>query len=438
MKLGKINFNNDIDYETNEEKKFKITRGMVIIGVAILLVVLILVIIIINFINSNKKETYTQRDFLSLESRMEEEAPLYILQKQVVLTENDYKIDLNDLLTDTGGTINSSKNPVVNICKGYVLAKKIDSESYDAFISCGKYYTTTGFVSNDKENITTTTKKAKDTEKPNLLLIGEKNITINMGQSYNEPGFSATDNIDGDVTAKVKVVGSVDTTKPGEYKLSYSVSDSSGNLAEEKRVIKVIETTTKAPTTSNNLTTTTRVTTTTRRVVTTTKTTTVPKIAPTITLYGSKVITLYVGDSYKDPGYSAIDCMGANITSKVDVSGSVNTKVATTYYINYSVTDKYGNKAVATRTVIVKTKNIPVTGISLSPNTVELQKGQTKKISVYITPSNATDKTITWTSSNNSIATISSGVITGRSKGSAIITATTSNGKSYAVRVEVK
>lgn len=437
--MGRINFNNDVQYDT-DDKKFKLTRGMLIVGASVLVGIIILIIIIVSVINSNKKDKITEAEFLKLESRMEEEASLYVFQKQIILDENPYKIPLKELLTENSGTIDSSKNPAARVCDGYVIAKKIDSEIYDAYISCGDMYETSGYVSNDSVEKTTTTKRKKDTEKPNLILIGDKNITLRQGDIYTEPGYSAIDNIDKDITSKVVVAGNVDTSVAGEYNLKYTVSDSSGNVAEERRVIKVIgSTTTTRPTTTQIRTTTTRrVTTTTTKKVTTTKKEETPKIPPTITLYGSRIITLYVGDKYKDPGYSAKDCMGADITTSVIVSGAVNTKVATTYYITYSVTDKYGNKSVATRTIIVKTKVIPVEGISISPNYVELQKGQTKKLEVYINPSNATNKKITWTSSNNSIATISNGVVTANAKGVAIITATTTNGKSYSVRVEVK
>ena len=130
--------------------------------------------------------------------------------------------------------------------------------------------------------------------------------------------------------------------------------------------------------------------------------------------------------------------MGKNITSSVKVSGSVNTKVATTYYITYSVTDRFGNKATATRTIIVKPKNISVQGISITPNFIVMKKGESKKLTVSITPSDATDKTLVWSSSNNSVATISNRTIYAKAKGSATITARTVNGKEYSVKVNVE
>lgn len=440
--MSKINYNTDVEYDTEKEKKFRITRGMAILAGIILIILIILIIVIVNMVNKKRENTYTDDDFSLLERRMEEEAPIYVDQKQVVLTEEEYRIDLDELLMENGGTIDSSRVKAVNVCEGYVIAKKLKTQTYEPYISCGDLYTTSGYITNDIEEEKTTI-TTKDTQAPNIVLKGSKVVNIRSGEAYTEHGFVAIDNIDGDITSRVKVNGTVDTNKAGQYTLIYIVSDESGNVSEKKRIINVVNDGTTTIATTTRVTTTlatTRPATTTKKITTQKKSTTtsVPKVAPTITLYGSRIITLYVGDTYRDPGYSATDCMGANITADVDVTGSVNTRVATTYYINYAVTDKYGNKAITTRTIIVKVKKVPVSGISISPNNVILSPGTSRKLEVFISPSNATNKTIVWTSSNNSVATISDGVITARAKGVATITAKTSNEKSYSVRVEVK
>ncbi|MDR4341804.1 immunoglobulin-like domain-containing protein, partial [Bacillus thuringiensis] len=50
-------------------------------------------------------------------------------------------------------------------------------------------------------------------------------------------GVSANDNVDGDITSKIEVVGSVDTNKVGTYDITYKVKDSSNN--ETLKTIKV-------------------------------------------------------------------------------------------------------------------------------------------------------------------------------------------------------
>ena len=77
----------------------------------------------------------------------------------------------------------------------------------------------------------------------------------------------------------------------------------------------------------------------------------------------------------------------------------------------------------------VKSKAIPVTGISLNKTTLSLSSGDSETLYATITPSNATDQTVSWTSSNTSVATVSSaGLVTAKTVGNATITATTTDG----------
>ena len=73
-------------------------------------------------------------------------------------------------------------------------------------------------------------------------------------------------------------------------------------------------------------------------------------------------------------------------------------------------------------------EKIAVTGVSLSDSSISLDAGDTYTLTATITPSDATTKTVTWTSSNTTVATVSSGVVTGKSDGTATITATTKDG----------
>lgn len=422
------------EYDDGEKKKFQLTRGMVILA-AIILVAIIVIIIVLVSVKNNKKPEYTTEDFAKLESRMEEEAPTYLSQKNIELTGEETKIDLKDLLDKNGGSIDSSKVKAVNVCDGYVIAKKIETEKYDAYIKCGDLYTTSGYVSNDSKEVKKTTTTKKDTEKPVITIIGESEITINQGSEYKDSGAKANDNIDGDLTSKIKTTSTVDVKNSGTYVVTYTVSDKAGNKAEAKRKVIVVATpTTTVRTTtksSSNVKTTTRA----RVTVTTTQRVTTP---PTITLRGSTVVEINAGTQYTDPGYSATDAKGTDITASVTVSGNINTNVAGTYTLRYSVTDSYGNSASKTRTIRVKSTYVALQGITLTPNTVSLSVGQSKTLSIYFNPTNATNKSVTWSSSNPSVATISNGTITAKSKGTATITASGADGRKAYVSVTVK
>ncbi len=81
--------------------------------------------------------------------------------------------------------------------------------------------------------------------------------------------------------------------------------------------------------------------------------------APVITLNGASTITLYVGDVYTEAGAKATDTKDGDLTSRIIITGTVNTKVAGTYTITYTVSDSTGNTSTAKRTVNVIAKQKP-------------------------------------------------------------------------------
>lgn len=88
------------------------------------------------------------------------------------------------------------------------------------------------------------------------------------------------------------------------------------------------------------------------------------KVAPVITLNGASTINLTVGATYTEQGAKATDDRDGDITAKIITtvsSGKVNTAVAGTYIVTYTVSDTAGNTATATRTVKVTTPTTPTT-----------------------------------------------------------------------------
>lgn len=72
--------------------------------------------------------------------------------------------------------------------------------------------------------------------------------------------------------------------------------------------------------------------------------------------------------------------------------------------------------------------NVPVTGVSLDKSTTSIEVGQTDTLAATVSPSNATDQSVTWSTSNSSVATVSNGVVTAVSAGTATITVSTTDG----------
>ncbi|WP_046745733.1 S8 family serine peptidase [Kordia zhangzhouensis] len=72
-----------------------------------------------------------------------------------------------------------------------------------------------------------------DTVAPVITLNGAATINLTVGDSFTDPGATATDNIDGDLTSNIVVTGSVNTSVEGTYTLNYNVSDAAGNAATQ-------------------------------------------------------------------------------------------------------------------------------------------------------------------------------------------------------------
>ncbi len=102
--------------------------------------------------------------------------------------------------------------------------------------------------------------------------------------------------------------------------------------------------------------------------------------------------------------------------------------------VTAEVTTQDGNHiAVCTVTVSGSGGNIPVTGVTVSPTNSTLNINQTVDLNETVSPNNATNKSVTWSSSNTNIATVNnSGLVRAVAEGSAVITVSTQDGNKTA------
>lgn len=92
-----------------------------------------------------------------------------------------------------------------------------------------------------------------------------------------------------------------------------------------------------------------------------------------------------------------------------------------------------------TKTTTTKPTTVDVTGIQINENIETLEVGNNKVLTATITPDNATNKSITWKSSDESTATISTtGELIAKKSGIVDITATSSNGKTSSIKINIK
>ena len=86
----------------------------------------------------------------------------------------------------------------------------------------------------------------------------------------------------------------------------------------------------------------------------------------------------------------------------------------------------------ATCTVIVEAKNIPATGVTLDKTSYEMTEGDEFTLTATVNPENATNKNVSWSSSNTSVATVDNGKVTALKEGTATITVKTEDGNKTA------
>lgn len=103
------------------------------------------------------------------------------------------------------------------------------------------------FIGDEYTNASTLVSVASTTESitvgsntaPTISLIGGSPVVVNQGSVYGEPGYTASDAEDGDLTGSVVVTGTVDTGTVGSYELTYSVTDSGSLTATTTRTVEV-------------------------------------------------------------------------------------------------------------------------------------------------------------------------------------------------------
>jgi peptidoglycan/xylan/chitin deacetylase (PgdA/CDA1 family) len=177
----------------------------------------------------------------------------------------------------------------------------------------GDYTLTYTATFNSKEKSLTRVVHVVDTTSPVITLIGSENTSVCPNHDYQEEGFTALDNYDGDLSALVQI------TKL-DNGLKYSILDSSSNLAEITRLFTKEDTQ-----------------------------------APVIKLMGYDHILLHQNANYYEFGATATDNCD-DVSKDIVVTHNINKAVLGTYTVTYTVSDQAGNTSSITREVEVTDK----------------------------------------------------------------------------------
>ncbi len=194
----------------------------------------------------------------------------------------------------------------------------------------GTYTITYHMTYNGKEYTAKRQVIVVDQEAPQLQLSGDSAMTVSKRELFEEPGFTATDRCDGDLTASVEVTEELEDDL---LTLTYTATDKAGNTAQLQRTVTIKDV-----------------------------------VAPEIMLNGGTVY-MTIGSEYEEEGYIAVDDADGDLTAAVECSGSVDFHKAGTYTLYYTVKDQAGNTATAERTVQVYDEK---TGIGNPKNRVYL------------------------------------------------------------------
>jgi len=140
---------------------------------------------------------------------------------------------------------------------------------------------------------------------------------------------------------------------------------------------------------------------------------------------GGETLTLTATISPENATNQSVTWSSSNTTVATVLNGVITAVAEGTATI--TVTTQDGNRT-ATSAITVVTAPIPVESVSLNETEVTLEIGDEFTLIATVLPENATNQNITWTSSDNAIATVEYGVVTAIAEGTAIITVTTEDG----------
>ena len=145
------------------------------------------------------------------------------------------------------------------------------------------------------------------------------------------------------------------------------------------------------------------------------------KTAPTKVIYNK-------GESLNLTGGKITITRQSGEKQDIDITSSMVSGYNSSKTGKQTITVTYEGKTTSFEITVNETTNVSVTGISLDKTTVEIKVGEWVIVEATITPSNATDKNIIWSSSDGGIATVINGKITAVKEGTATITAKTNDG----------
>ena len=163
---------------------------------------------------------------------------LFFSKKNILLTEFSLKGEpvetmyINEKYEEKGYI---AKSYIFDISKSVKVKSNVDPSKYGE-------YKVTYTIRNKFLNMNKTLErvvKVIDNVPPVLTVESKDYVKSNLYEEYNIPSYNATDNMDGDITDKVKIDNNINNSVEGEYKISFEIEDSSGNKVKKNITVLV-------------------------------------------------------------------------------------------------------------------------------------------------------------------------------------------------------
>ena len=198
-----------------------------------------------------------------------------------------------------------------------------------------------------------------DTSPPTITLLGDNPLHISVGGTYVEPGINIVDDTDIAPTYVTFVdgiqmeinEGAIDTSSQTTHIITYSATDSRGNSATATRAVIVGQVAADSPEqlTADSLQEAWNSPASSQLQAASSSDVT----SPVVMLIGDAALQSTVGDTFTDPGATAVDDVDGDLTANIVVTGAVDTAAAGLYSLTYTATDAAGNYGSASRLVTV-------------------------------------------------------------------------------------
>lgn len=147
-------------------------------------------------------------------------------------------LKLNEEYKELGATATDDKDG--DITSKIKISGKVDSSKEGTYTITYTVEDSSGNNATVKRTVIVKSNESTSST-PQITLNGSKEMKIIVGQTFTDPGATATDSKDGNLTDKIQKTGTVDTNTPGTYTIKYTVKNSSGKEATATRTVIVEE-----------------------------------------------------------------------------------------------------------------------------------------------------------------------------------------------------